>query len=1038
MISEKRIPLEIPAGARADKGYILNPGEEVNIVFETKHSGNPVSRRLRVNGEVDFFWRWRQESGIPQYCYPSIEDALDTDDAYGEKYCLKISGTGEKYPRNAYLKVFKADLFPGENYKFEVFAKAENLELDPAGEVTVEVGIYLEKEGRHENDAFDQPDVIKAINFPAGTYNWKSFCADFSMPDNAVLLLIRIGAKGFNGNIKFATPVLHSQGQSNCVPYFCANNSLRPQYNWVGENLSRKERPEFEIKIDGQEVFKGQKFNAIYRWPDFEVDLPELSDGKHNLFIKFLADYDSALPFVLKSAELLEHSAREFEVIAFPEHVPAGTDFAVFVKTCEANVELNISCAKNVAMKNSQITLSDAGYHVLTFSAKESGVDSWIQLTSKDHSERIVIRQILLKQDDGVMLSTGDAVFIPQDADEFMRYLEWYTANRIGNSICFRSAYRWSGSRELNPDAWKTVIPYLEKLQLPYLVMVDGRELPGKNANPPDSLLDGPYYMGRQAHENDGSFCYWGNELHTKDVPETYADIISRSIDKGGIQPGVRPVRKADKTSWFFDQENADDVKTASELFVENLKNAKADSTRHTGPSTLFRYFYQAGYEILGAEQMYGPEEIILSSLRGASNAYGKDTTGSHLALQWGSIPHDTSEHAKRYFLSLATCYLQGVKQINLEEGLWRMEKGYVDSDRFSRSCQRHLTEHTKFRQFMESHERRGKQRVPIAVLQGRYDGWRCFGRGNVWMREGEQWKFGLPEESFDLLNVFYPRSILADIYKNDCPVAPHGWYTGTPYGVVDLVPIEAPAKLLETYKVIAFLGWNTFNPDDFKKLLEFVKNGGSLILSKPHLSINIKRNLPSELSPDKTLYELLGRDFEDATGIIKRKVGKGKLTYFADDSYPADSQIREAYENELKTAAIKIEQVECAKGWMHGNDDVNFTAYEWADGKTRTLYALNIDWWSGKSTVSAKLLLGNKKFDISTRAGCIETITVSKGIAVMPLAMNMDIVEITADEISLQSASGGEIKIFEELNAKVSTLKVPSGFHTVKLSASK
>jgi len=55
MISEKRIPLEIPTGAIADKGYILNPGEEVNIAFKTKHSGNPVSRRLRVNGEVDFF-----------------------------------------------------------------------------------------------------------------------------------------------------------------------------------------------------------------------------------------------------------------------------------------------------------------------------------------------------------------------------------------------------------------------------------------------------------------------------------------------------------------------------------------------------------------------------------------------------------------------------------------------------------------------------------------------------------------------------------------------------------------------------------------------------------------------------------------------------------------------------------------------------------------------------------------------------------------------------------------------------------------------
>ncbi len=66
-----------------------------------------------------------------------------------------------------------------------------------------------------------------------------------------------------------------------------------------------------------------------------------------------------------------------------------------------------------------------------------------------------------------------------------------------------------------------------------------------------------------------------------------------------------------------------------------------------------------------------------------------------------------------------------------------------------------------------------------------------------------------------------------------------------------------------------------------------------------------------------------------------------------------------------------------------------------------------------------AKLLLGDKEFDISARAGCIETITVSNGIAVIPLAADMDIVEISADKISLQSTSGGEIKISKKITLK-------------------
>ena len=55
-----------------------------------------------------------------------------------------------------------------------------------------------------------------------------------------------------------------------------------------------------------------------------------------------------------------------------------------------------------------------------------------------------------------------------------------------------------------------------------------------------------------------------------------------------------------------------------------------------------------------------------------------------------------------------------------------------------------------------------------------------------------------------------------------------------------------------------------------------------------------------------------------------------------------------------------------------------------------------------------------------------------------MPLATDMDIVKIATNEISFQSASEGTIKIFEELSGKVSTLKVPAGFHSVKLAASK
>ena len=69
---------------------------------------------------------------------------------------------------------------------------------------------------------------------------------------------------------------------------------------------------------------------------------------------------------------------------------------------------------------------------------------------------------------------------------------------------------------------------------------------------------------------------------------------------------------------------------------------------------------YQAGYDWLGAEQMYGPEEIILSSLRGASRAYSRPLYGTLHAMQWGSGPFTDPKHSLRLYMSLAVAYMHG------------------------------------------------------------------------------------------------------------------------------------------------------------------------------------------------------------------------------------------------------------------------------------------------------------------------------------------------------------------------------------------
>jgi hypothetical protein len=66
-------------------------------------------------------------------------------------------------------------------------------------------------------------------------------------------------------------------------------------------------------------------------------------------------------------------------------------------------------------------------------------------------------------------------------------------------------------------------------------------------------------------------------------------------------------------------------------------------------------------------------------------------------------------------------------------------------------------------------------------------------------------------------------------------------------------------------------------------------------------------------------------------------------------------------------------------------------------------------------------------------RAGAIEAITISDGLAVMPLNIDMDIIKLNRQGISVQSASGGKIKIFTEINSGIQELEIPPGLHNIR-----
>ncbi len=968
----------------SDGDLLLKPGQSVRLTYS--HDGRKQLRHsLRIVGEAGTSWRERCEGEQPTIWYRSLEDALTRDVVHNDEVSLHLKGRGEGFERNAWFKPAAGELRnDAKPVEFSVWVKTKYLKIAPQGQVGAYLEIYHFKKDRHPDDIYDKPDRVVALDVKPGTKDWMKLSKPLTDLKKIAALLVRVGGVRFSGETFFSLPrLLKADGWNLLRPF----NTPVPHHlhrNWLGENLSRKEWPEFLVKVNGRQVFRGPVFCCITRDPDAEFPIPEhaLKKGKNTIEITLEADYLCAPAYCLRRAEILTEDAREFEIVAVPEYARAKTEVPILIEMNKPGTILTTS----IGIKRK---CSKTGLYLLKFRAED--LEKGVQISDGRRSERISIKRAVEKQDDGVLLGTGDAVYVPQTLETFKRFLKWYLSERIGNAITFRPVYRWCGSRQLSPEAWEFAVNLLNGMSMSYALMVDGRELPGKKVCPSNQMLDGQGYIGRQSHEADGAFYYWGSYSHEDPF---YAEIFQRSAEPEGIFPGIRPTRAKGRFFPFHANNLYSDMKAGSEYFVKNFRQLARTATRHTGPSVLFRYMYQAGMKQLGAEQMYGPEDVILAALRGASRVYGKKDFGAHLAVQWGSTPLAEKEHYWRYFLSLACCYLQGVYQINTEEGLYRMENIYAREDRFGEACTGHRQTHTVFRRFFETHTRRGEIHVPFGILQGRYCGWKSFARGPAWDQQDPSMRFGSPEESFDLLKVFYPRCILDGIYRNDCEHKPQGWYSGTPYGPVDILPIEASQKILNQYQVLAFLGWNTFNEKEFKHLLDFVKAGGTLLLARPHVSANIRRFEPSQLPNSPALRELLGLAIK-ANKRVERKVGKGTVIFYGQDAYPSEAAIRKSYEQDLKRLAARVVQSEKARGWIESNNDVDFSIYDHND--IRIAYLLNIAWWKPK-TATANLLLNSKSFPVKAPFGSIQVITMTGNWAIQPENPDVDIMTAQAD----------------------------------------
>ncbi len=1011
----------------------IKPGKSLTLSF----LGDEVvgADRLFITGETNVSPYWKTEPDY-QMLYRRIDDSLSSEESQSDRFCLDLSGERADYPKIAFKKLttpFHTPMFElndcTDRWTLGISARAEGLKIYGYLRVTAEIR-YI-KEGVDKHSTISDPDEIFTIDIPEGSYDWQKLEKVITFDEkNTASVCFFVEGEDYEGKIYLEAPRFESESGHNLVGQFIPHTEDRKGVNWIGQNLSKIEWISIKVDLNGRTVFDGDIFERCHRFSEAELPIPSgaLTAGENTITIHCMSNYRDAAGYVLREFGFITDK-KDF-VIASPEIITVGKPFFICV---EGKAGEKPSFISDTVRPVRDITLKNDGLNAVELICDTPAICPSFVI----NGERVTIARCVEREEDGVITGTGDLIYIPAREEDFKRFLKWYLSENIGKLLTVRPTYRWNGTRVPEASAYKKAAELLDSMGIYYSHMLDGRELPGCDANPTADDLASERFLGRQTHEFDGQFAYWGKTDVTNDLSsEMFFDLFLRMYKKHpermNLQYIPENIHYNDNGKCIFrSPEEPSDMQSAAELFVKRLIDTRKGSPRHTGPSTLFKYLYQAGYKWVGAELMYTPTELTISALRGANRVYG-GKTGAHHAVQWSSSPHDTESRYRRYRLALFISYMQGIDEINTEEGLWRLEEYYNYHHRFSPACKNHLTVQKDFNRYILSHTRRGKFYTPIAFLSGRYDGWKCFGRDLTW--GVKDFGFEDIERSWDLLTFFYPKSVLNHLYSHNCPDKEIGYYSGTPLGSVDILPIEANS--LSGYRLIVASGYNKAIAEDMEKLREFVENGGELLIGWPQLSTTTDRRLavschhsyiqglsptftedtycghPVSVSDKNNFDEVLIRTDSGAPLVAKKKIGCGSVYLVNAKEYAGARAVDLAFRDALSIlaeSAVKAESI-----YARADRSVQFTVYDKEDGG-RDIYLIATDWHKKNADGTARIIIGSDEYEVKVPWGQLVKVTAKDDIAVIPERDECEVLSLSSSSARVQGVGKANFIIFNK-----------------------
>ena len=592
-----------------------------------------------------------------------------------------------------------------------------------------------------------------------------------------------------------------------------------------GENVAHDFIP-CRLLCDGKEI---ASFTKYYRQHDGYMQIQEddwvrfqASPGKHTLTL--CNDHDKY--FLLLNRLILQQSYRDHLQLSLPDWALVnepliGRIFAV--KADETEV-----CWPGGSAKVALVP----GWNEFRFSLTAPATD--VVVKTKGSEGRISAVYDLPEETPKVTVGY-DMTVVPHDHNGFMDWILDYTwRTRLGNLAVFRNFER------INQDSYE-VAPL-----------------------DPQLLTD------------------WGNFCREHNITvEAATDFFDGSLSKAAGEA----MHSAGRHEWpgavyaFDPQEgwSSNDMKEAMENYLRHLK-IEVDKAHHGTKRCAFgdasgghRYCYMAGADFMRTETMVPHTQHLCSQARPAAEVFSDGEWGVHIAIQHPVQPYFYN-HLGMYFLSLFQPWMMGASMIYEEDSLFVLFKEERQSwDDALTKGKRDMTR--KFFRFVKTHPRSGHNRRNIAFLEGRYaapfNGFICDVEQtpdySVWGKFGNNdpmWGHKQPEKCRQVLDVLMPGASTLPLRQRFD--RRRFYFSGTPYGDFDEIPVEAKADYFDRYKLIVNLGWNTMLDEDYQKLLHFVRNGGTLFTGIPQFSTHVRRDFLRDMQ-DLALWH--DGDFRELCG---------------------------------------------------------------------------------------------------------------------------------------------------------------------------